>query len=97
MIQIAGKGTLQLVSTCSELVPNLFTVAQHTSVCSKRSFTLRTGEMKEKIDMDILKTRLGIKFRRITRPRFAIQKKLADRVLFGVEYHAKSGLITLLE
>ena len=31
------------------------------------------------------------KFRRITRPRFAIRKKLAIRVLMGVKYQAKSG------
>ena len=92
MIQIAGKGTLQLVSTCSELVPNLFTVAQHTSVCSKRSFTLRTGEMKEKIDMDILKTRLGIKFRRITRPCFAIQKNLLIGYYSGLNIMPNQGL-----
>ena len=36
----------------------------------------------------------GFKFRQITRPGFAIQKKLANRVLFGVEYHVQSGVIT---
>ena len=29
------------------------------------------------------------KFRRITRHRFAIKKKLTNRVLFGAEYHVK--------
>ena len=37
--------------------------------------------------------RLEVKFRRITRPRFAIRKKLGIRLLLGYEYQAESGVI----
>ena len=64
IIPITRKLTLQLVSTCSRLVPNLFSVAHKSA--RKGSFALNRGEMKEKnLDalhaiMDILKTGLGI-------------------------------------
>ena len=51
---------MQLVSTCSKQVPNLF--LKHKSVCIKVSFALRREEIKEKnwdhlhANMDILKT-----------------------------------------
>ena len=47
---------------------------------------------------DVLQcTCVCFKFRRITRPHFAIQKKLANRVLFGVEYYVESGVTTRLK
>ena len=37
---------------------------------------------------------VSFKFWRITRPRFATQKKLGIRLLHGVKYRAESGVIT---
>ena len=63
--------------------------------CRKSSESRRNLSFSNRLVVQIHKVKS--KFRQITRPRFAIRKKLDNCVLFEVEYQVESGVITRLE